>query len=92
MHVASLTAIDNVVLPRVEMAAKSITGSTGHGINSEVQNPDRRDFLGNIRNTPLISTSSRLNLSNELDRNDKTRNDEDFEDGDLPALKPNYDR
>ena len=90
MYDAILTAIDNVVIPRVDMAVKSITVSAGHGTNSEVQNPDRRDFLGKIRNTPLTSASSRLDLDNESNRDD-TRNDEDFEDGDFPALKPNYD-
>ena len=74
------------------MVVKVITGLTGHGTNGEVQNPDRRDFFGNIRNTPLLSASSWLDLENELNRNDETRNDEDFEDGEFPALKPNYDR
>ena len=50
-HDAILTAIDNVVIARVEMAVKSITGSTGHWINSEVQNPDRENFVWYIRNT-----------------------------------------
>ena len=50
-HDAILTAVDNVVIARVEMAVKSITGSTGHRINSEVQNPDRENFVWNIRNT-----------------------------------------
>ena len=89
---AIMTAIDKVVIPRVEMAVKSITGPTGHELKSEVQNPDRRDFLGNIRNTPLMSASIWLDLDNELDRNDETRNNEDFEEGDFPALRPNYDR
>ena len=39
-----------------------------------------------------MSASSRLDLDNELDSNDETRNNEDFEDGDFPALKPYYDR
>ena len=58
MHDAILAAIHNVVIPIVEMAVPSITGSTGHGTNSEVQNPDRRDFLENIRNIPLASASA----------------------------------
>ena len=74
------------------MAVKSITSSTGHGTISEVQNPDRRVFLGNIRNIPLMSASSRLDWGNELNRNDETRNNEDFGDGDFPAFRPNYDR
>ena len=50
-HDAILTAIDNVVIARIAMAVKSITGSTGRRINSEVQNPDRENFVWNIRNT-----------------------------------------
>ena len=50
------------------------------------------DLLGNIRNTPLISASSRLDIDNELNRNDETRKDVDLEDADFPALKPNSDR
>ena len=42
MHDAIWTAIDNVLIPKVEMTVKSITGSTGHWTNSEVQNPDRK--------------------------------------------------
>ena len=87
-----LTAIDNMVIPGVEMAVKSITSSAMHGTSSEVQTPDRWNFLGNIRNTPLMSASSRLDLDNELNRNDETRNDIDFKDGDFLASKLNYDR
>ena len=50
-HDAILTAIENVVIARAEMAVKSITGSTGHRINSEIQNPDRQHFVWNNRNT-----------------------------------------
>ena len=65
MHDAILTTIDNVVIPRVEMAVKSITGSAGHGRSSEVHNLDRRYFLRNVRNTPFMSASSQLDLDNE---------------------------
>ena len=92
MQDAILTAIDDVVIPRNEMAVKSITGSKGHGKEGEVQNADRTDFCGKIRNTSLMSASSWLSLDNELNRNDETRNDVDFKDGNFPALKPNYDR
>ena len=80
MHDAILTAIDNFVIPSVEMAVKSITGSARHGTSSEVQNPDRRYFVGNIRDTPLMSASRRLDLDIDLNKNDETRNDEVFDD------------
>ena len=35
MHNVILTAMDELVIPRVEMAVKSITGSSGHEPNSE---------------------------------------------------------
>ena len=47
MRDAILTAMDKVVIPRAEMTVRSITGSSGHGPNSVVQNPARRDFTGN---------------------------------------------
>ena len=87
------TAIDNVVIPIIGMAVKLIAGSTEYGTNSEVHNPDRRVFSGNIRIIPLKSASSRLHLDNESNSNNETRNDEDFEDSDFPASKPtDYDR
>ena len=71
---------------------RSITGLTGHGHNSEVQNPDRRNFLGNADNNPLMSASSRLTLNTNQNRIDETRNGEDFEGSEFSALRPSYDR
>ena len=42
---AFLTAMDNVVAPRVELAVRSINGFLGQGTSSAVQNPDRRSFF-----------------------------------------------
>ena len=89
-HDTIVTATEILVIPRVELAVKLITGSTGHGTNSEVQNPDRTDFVGNFRNAPLMSASSPLDLDNEVNTNDEIRNDVDFEDGDFTALKHIY--
>ena len=92
MQDAILTAMDKMVIPRVEMPVRSITGSSGHGPNCVVQKPDRRDFTGSTENTPLMSASSRLDLNVDQDGIDETRDVENFEDGDFPALKHNYDR
>ena len=92
MHDAILTAMDNVVIPRVEMAVRSITGSSGHGTNSVVQNPDKKDFIGNTENIPLKSASSQLDLKIDQERTNETRDFENFEDSDFPVLIPNCDR
>ena len=92
MHDAILTAMDNVVIPRVEKAVRSIAQSSGRGRSSVVQKPDRWDSTGSTENTPLMSASSRIDSNIDPDRNDETRNVENFEDGCFPALRPNYDR
>ena len=92
MHDAILTALNNVVISRVEMAVRSITGSSGNGPNSIVQNPDQRDFTGNTENTPLRLASSRLDLNIEKDEIDETRDLDNSEDGDFPETRLNYDR
>ena len=48
-----LTAMDNVIIPRVELAVRSYKGSSRRGINSAVQNPDRGNSIGNTENTTL---------------------------------------
>ena len=82
MHDAILTAMDAVVILRVEMAIRSFTGSSGQGPSSVVQKPDRRDFTSKSENTPFISASSRLGLNVDQDRNDQTCNVVNFKDGD----------
>ena len=89
---AILTAMDKMVIPRVEMAVRSMAGSSGHRPNSVIQNPDRRDFTVNTGKTPLMSTSRRLHFNIDQNGYDETRDVENFEDGDFLALKHNYDR
>ena len=71
---------------------RSVTGSSGHGPNSTIQNPGRRDFIGITENTPLKSASSRLALNIDQDRIDETRDIEFFEDGHFLPIRPNYKR
>ena len=50
-----------------------------------VQNPDQKDFSGNTEKTPLMLASSRVDLNIDKNRNDETRNVENFEDRDFPG-------
>ena len=70
----------SVVIPRLGMAMRSISESSGRGPSSVVQNSDLRDFLG------IMTASIRADL-NISDRNDASRNIENTEDGNSPALK-----
>ena len=91
MYDAILTAMNNVVIPRIEMAVRSITGSSGNGPNSIVQKPDRRHFTGNTEYTPLRSASSRLDSNIEQDEIDETHEIDISDDGDFPATRIKYD-
>ena len=92
MQDAILTATKDVVFARVEMAIKSITGSSGDGHNSIVLNLGQRDFTANTENTPLRSASIWLDLKIDQDIIGETRDIEDSEDGDFPATRLIFDR
>ena len=87
VHDAILTAMDNVVMPRVEMAVRSVTESSRRGPSCVVQNPDQRNFSGNTENTPPMTVSSRVDLYFDQGRHDETCKVENF-----AALRPKYDR
>ena len=70
MYDAFLTAMGSVVTPRGELAMRSITGSSGHGTNSALQNQKRSDFIGN---SPLQLAFSRLHIKTDRDRINKAR-------------------
>ena len=84
--------MDNLVIPGVEMAMRSITGSSGRGPNSVVQNTDQRDFSGTMENSPPMTTSGRVDLNIDQDRYDEICNVENFDDGNFTVLRPKCER
>ena len=91
VHDAILTPMDNIVTSRVGMAVRTITGSSGRGLCSMVQNCDQRDFTEHAENIPFISSSRRIDLNVDQDEKDENRNVGNFEDGNFLVLKTNYD-
>ena len=79
IHDAVLTATENMVIPRVELAIKSDIVSSGRGIDSVVLDPDLRDFSGNIEGLQ----KSTINSKPVLKRIDKTSGNIAVEEGDL---------
>ena len=92
LHEGNLTAMDNVVIPRAEIAVRLITESSGQGPNSMVQIPDQTYFPGNTEKIPLKSDSGRVDINADLDENDETHFVENFEEGNFPVLRPNCDQ
>ena len=52
---AVLTAMENLVICRVELAMKSVDASSGRGMDSVVLDPDRRVFSGNIEGLQMTT-------------------------------------
>ena len=62
IHGATLARMDTVITRKVEIAVRSITGSSGHELNNSAQNPDEWEFLSGTGNTQLITASTRSKL------------------------------
>ena len=88
---ALLTAIENLVIPRVELALKSANASSGRSVDSNVLEPDQRDFSGNIEGLQMTALS-RINSRTDSNRIDETRDNITVEEGDLLVNERNIDR
>ena len=87
---AVLTAIDNIVTPKIELAIRSINASSGRDVTSASGNSERREYEGINASFENASANNRtLGMANT---NDETRHD--FHDGvsELPVLETQFDR
>ena len=88
---AVLTAIGNLLIPRVELALKSVNVSTGHVVGSVVLDLDQRDFSEKVEGLQ-ITASSRINANTDLNEIDETRSNNTIEAGELLVNEMNVDR
>ena len=87
---AILTAIDNIVTPKIELAIRSINASSGRDVTSASGNSERREYEGINASFENASANNRtLGMANT---NDETHHD--FHDGvsELPVLEAQFDR
>ena len=52
-----MTAIENLVFPRVELAMKSANASSGWRVDGNLLEPDQRSFSGNIEGLQMTASS-----------------------------------
>ena len=86
-----LTAIEILVIPRVEVAMKSTNASSGRCVDGNVLDPDQRYFSGNVEGLQMTA-SSRIHSRTEPNRIDETRGNITVEEGDLLVNEKNIDR
>ena len=77
---ALLTAMENIVIPRVELAIKPANASSGWQVDGNVLEPDHRDFPGNIEGLQMTA-SSRMNSRTHFNIIDDSRGNITIEEG-----------
>ena len=91
VHDAKLTALQGIVITRVELAMKSVNASPGRDIDIVVPDPNQIDFSGNMEALQMTA-SSRMNSNTELNKVDVTCSIVTVEVVDLSVNERNFDR
>ena len=87
---AILTAIDNIVAPKIELAIRSINASTGRDATSVSANSERREHAG--VNTAFENASGNNNTLGVSDVNDEIRHNIPDEVSELSVSETHFDR
>ena len=87
---AILTAIENIVAPKIELAIRSINASSGRDATSVSANSDRRERVEIIAS--FENASKNNNTLDALNVNDETRHDNPDEVSELSVPETHFDR
>ena len=87
---ANLTAIDNIVAPKIESAIKSINASSGQDVSTGSANSERREQVG--INAPFESASGSNDTLGGSTVNDETRQNIADEVSELSVPEAHFDR
>ena len=87
---AILTAIDNIVAPKIELAIRSINASSGRDVTSVSANSERREHVG--INASFENASGNNNTLGVSNVNDETRHNIPDEVSDLSVPETHFDR
>ena len=87
---AILTAIDNIVAPKIELAIRSINASSGRDVASVSANSDRREHRG--INSFFENASENNNTLGVTNINDEVRHNSQVEVGELSVPGTYFDR
>ena len=87
---AILTAIDNIVAPKIELAFRSINASSGRDVTSVSANSERREPMGT--DATFENASGNNNTLGVTNINDETRHNISGEVSELSVSGTNFDR
>ena len=87
---AILTAIDNIVAPKIELAIRSINASSGRDVTSVSATSEHREHMGT--NASFENASENNNTLGITNINDETRHNIPDEVSELPVIGAHFDR
>ena len=87
---AILTAIENIVAPKIELAIRSINASSGQDVTSASATSERREYIGS--NVPFENASENNNTLGVTNVNDETRQNIPDEVSELSVPGTHFDR
>ena len=87
---AILTAIENIVAPKIELAIRSINASSGRDVTSVSANSERREHVG--INASFENASGNNNTLGVSNVNDETRHNIPAEVSELSVPETHFDR
>ena len=87
---AILTAFDNIVAPKIELAIRSINASSGRDVTSVTANSERGDHVG--INASFENASGNNNTLGVSNVNDETRHNIPDEVSELSVPETHFDR
>ena len=87
---AILTAIDNIVAPKIELAVRSINASSGRDVTSVSANSERREHVG--INASFENVSGNSSTLGESNVNDESRHNIPDEVSELSVPETHFDR
>ena len=90
IHSAILTAIDNIVALKTDLAIRSIKASSGRDVTSESANSERRDYIG--YNTSFKNASGNNNIPHVSNVIGETQHNIPVELSELSAPETRFDR
>ena len=87
---AVLTAIDNIISPKIELAIRSISASSGRDVTSVSVNSERREHAGINASFENASGNNDTQVISKV--NDETRHSFTEEVSELSVLETHFDR
>ena len=87
---ATLTAIDSIIAPKIELAIRSMNASSRRDATSVTANSERGEHIGIT--APFENVSERNNTLHVVSTNDETRNNIPGEVSELSVQGTHFDR